>query len=384
MNKDSLRNVLDVIQFRLELDAPKDWSIMSQIDKLYCKSQKLCKKDSYTIAFIVNGILLYSGGHTSILRLGTYLSEMGHQIYYITYDDSSREQMESNARINLPGYKGTCLESKALNYSYDIGIATIWTSCYHILAHQDNFDYKMYFIQDFEPDFYPHGDLYYLALNTYHFGFHMVSLGQWNKQRIEKIVNSNVDWVDFPVELDYYQMNRRKLQIKDKVMITVYFKTDRKRAPFLLAEQIKYMQRKLKNSGYQVEVNLFGVSKVVKIPNTTNLGKLVPHKLRELYKKSHIGVVASLTNISLVNYEMIASGLPVVDYRDGSAPTFFSEQEMIFVESDIKDLYNKINHYLHHQEDLNLILEKAQEKLEKDNTSWKKSAQQFNSILIKV
>ena len=336
---------------------------MSQIDKLY-KSQKLCKKDSYTIAFIVNGILLYSGGHTSILRLGTYLSEMGHQIYYITYDDSSREQMESNARINLPGYKGTCLESKALNYSYDIGIATIWTSCYHILAHQDNFDYKMYFIQDFEPDFYPHGDLYYLALNTYHFGFHMVSLGQWNKQRIEKIVNSNVDWVDFPVELDYYQMNRRKLQIKDKVMITVYFKTDRKRAPFLLAEQIKYMQRKLKNSGYQVEVNLFGVSKVVKIPNTTNLGKLVPHKLRELYKKSHIGVVASFTNISLVNYEMIASDfqwliigmeVPLLSFRTGDD----------FVESDIKDLYNKINHYLHHQEDLNLILEKPRK-------SWKR------------
>ena len=120
----------------------------------YCKVQKLEEKDHYKIAFITNGINKFAGGSTSILRLGTYLHKLGHEIYYITYDNSKPQQMIKNAEINLPGYKGTILDKSALyDQKFDIGIATFWLSCYNLLSCQDNFDYKVYFIQDFEPYF---------------------------------------------------------------------------------------------------------------------------------------------------------------------------------------------------------------------------------------
>jgi glycosyltransferase involved in cell wall biosynthesis len=44
-----------------------------------------------------------------------------------------------------------------------------------------------------------------------------------------------------------------------------------------------------------------------------NLGVLSPRELAALYRRATVGVVFSLTNLSLVTQEMMASGLPVVE-----------------------------------------------------------------------
>ncbi len=54
-----------------------------------------------------------------------------------------------------------------------------------------------------------------------------------------------------------------------------------------------------------------------------NLGKLNKEEMKSLYEKSDFGIVASMTNISLVPYEMLAMGLPIVEFKDGSFPFFF-------------------------------------------------------------
>lgn len=378
-----LKDVASFIRFEYDLLVLKRVSkIISQIENGYCLKQHLDYKDHYKIAFIVPGMVSYSGGHTSILRLGTYFSKLGHDIYYITYDTTKRETMEKNAEINLPGYKGTFLEQNDLNkFNFDIGIATYWESCYWLLAFQDNFGYKMYFIQDFEPYFYAMGDLYYLVLNTYKFGFHMVSLGKWNKSIVENKTSEGVDYIDFPVELEQYTLKKRKININKLVKIALYLKLDSRRAPFLLTQQIGFLKEKLSKLGYELEVYAFGLNKYIKLPHITNLGKLKREKLIELYGECHFGLVASLTNISLVNYEMILSGLPVIDLADGSAPTFFTEEEMIFINSNIDDLYNKISYYLNHQDMLNEVLETAQDKIINNKLSWENSSDQFNDVI---
>ena len=118
--------------------------------------QHLEKKKSYKIAFIISEMRAFGGGVTSVLRLGTYLAELGHQVYYIDISGCPIEKVAQNARINLPHYKGTLVPKDALSDEYDIGIATFWTTAYH-LDGRDNFSYKCYFIQDFEPAFYPLG-----------------------------------------------------------------------------------------------------------------------------------------------------------------------------------------------------------------------------------
>lgn len=350
-----------------------------------CEKQVLKAKKSYKIAFIISTMPAFGGGQTSILRLGTYLHKLGHDVYYISYMDLKKEDLEKNAAINLPNYKGSFLEKDDLNSSkFDIGICTFWMSAYHLIAHQNNFDYKMYFIQDFEPYFYPMGEYYYLSLNTYRMGFHMVSLGKWNKKQIENLTCEKVDYIDFPVETSEYNPENRKISIKDEIKIAIYIKSDERRAPLFLIEEITYLKKRLENVGYIVALNVFGMDVSVKMDGVNNLGRLKRDQLRDLYKKSHFGLVASLTNISLINYEMIMSGLPVIDFMDGSAPSFFKEDEMIFTRFDTNDLFNKIYYYLNHQDELNDMVKRAQKKIIDERKTWEESSHKFHEIILKV
>lgn len=371
--------IRNLIEFRAHNNELK---LISDVKYGYCKQQKLKNKDHYKIAFIINGMNKFSGGSTSILRLGTYLHKLGHEIFYITYDNSKKHEMEKNAEINLAGYKGIILDKKAMDsQKFDIGIATFWLSCYYLLAHQDNFDYKAYFIQDFEPYFYPVGDTYHLALSTYNFGFHMISLGRWNKSKIEELTSQKADYIDFPVETAQYLLTNREIKINKEIKIALYIKFDNRRAPILLINQIKYLHERLLELGYDLKVYAYGLNKLVKIPCIINLGRLKKEELINLYEKCHFGLVASLTNISLVNYEMILSGLPVMDFADGSAPTFFTEEEMIFLKLSINDLFKKVIYYVDHQDELNNMLAKAQSKIINNDLTWENSSKQFNNIL---
>lgn len=350
-------------------------------DSIFCKQQIYPKKRNCSIAFIIPEISKFSGGHTGILRLGTYLEEMGHKVYYIAVNNVSLDKMKENAYINFPNWKGEIQNISILKSNkFDVGIATKWNTCYYIVSNQENFGIKAYFIQDFEPLFYPMSDNFLLSLNTYKMGLKMISLGPWNAKMINKFLpDVRVDYIEFPVELELYNIVRRTIKISDKIRLAVYIKRDPKRAPFLLLEHLKFLKYKMEREKLNLEINFFGIEKNIKLPVGNNLGKLNVEQLKKLYINSDFGIVASLTNISYVNYEMIACGLPVVDFVDGSAPSFFSEEEMIFIESHPQDLYNKINFYLQNQDILNKLLIRAQEKLK--NVTWESQAKKFASLL---
>lgn len=349
------------------------------LDRKICNDNNVLAKNKLNIAFIIPGLPLYSGGHTSILRLGTYLELFGHKVYYITYDDSKKKDMIKAAKINLPYYKGEILEKDSLSGVYDLGVATSWFSTYHIFSKQ-NFKYKIYFLQDFEPAFYPEGDLYYLALNTYKMGFHMISLGHWNKRRIENLFNRvHVDCINFPFEKKQYSFVKREINIKKILKLAVFIKLDQKRAPILLLHSLDLIQRELFADCMRTEINLFGANKNIKFPVGKNLGQLTHDCLKDLYSKCHIGVVASFSNISLVPYEMIACGLPVIEFKEGSAPFFFSEKSMIFSKSYPRDFVKKIKYFINNQNKLNELLENAQKEI--TEKTWENSAKQFLEIL---
>jgi hypothetical protein len=346
-----------------------------------CEKQIYPAKDLCSIAFIVPEISKFSGGHTGILRLGTYLYQMGHKVDYIAINDVPITKMEENANINFPEWKGRILNRESLkkNY-YDIGISTKWNTCYHLIANQKNFGLKAYFIQDFEPFFYPMSDHYLLSLNTYKMGLKMISLGPWNAKMINLFLPDKVvRYIEFPVELKSYSVESRDIKIVEPLKLAVYIKRDPKRAPFLLIEQLKYLKWQLEKNNKEVEINFFGIEKNIKLPLGNNLGKLNTESLKNLYRNSHFGIVASLTNISYVNYEMIAMGLPVIDFIDGSAPSFFSDDEMIFIEAHPQALYSKIKYYIDNTEKLQNLVKKAQQKL--NLITWESQAKRFSELL---
>ena len=84
------------------------------------------------VTFIIPGMPLYSGGHTSILRLGTELSKNGYDVrYFSIYDNETLEEMKSNAEATLAGYKGTFIDGSIEDIETDVVIATQWDTVYH-------------------------------------------------------------------------------------------------------------------------------------------------------------------------------------------------------------------------------------------------------------
>ena len=59
--------------------------------------------------------------------------------------------------------------------------------------------------------------------------------------------------------------------------------------------------------------------------------KVIKKQLHELYCECDFGMVASLTNISLVPYEMIAAGLSLLNLKMGHLIIFLVKKQQYYV-----------------------------------------------------
>ena len=132
--------------------------------------------------------------------------------------------------------------------------------------------------------------------------------------------------------------------------------------------------------GINLNIYYFGLHRIEKVKYGTNLGRISKTEIKELYDKCDFGMVASMTNISLVPYEMIASGLPVIEFKDGSYESFLGHDTAILLESfSINEFKTKIDYYINNSQKLVDMCKKGQERIL--NLSWDKSAEQFKCIL---
>ncbi len=344
--------------------------------KFECVHKRVDNIQRLKIAFIMPGVPKFSGGNTSILRIGSYLSRFGHDVSYVLPESSNAAGLKKFAELNLASHRGTFVNNCDINkYNYDVGIATFWTTAYY-LNNMPNVNYKVYFIQDYEPYFYGIGDEYYWAKNSYNFNLYMISLGSWIKKIIKKEVEINIESIDFPYEPKEYKIIDRDITIGDKLIVAVYVKNELRRAPMTI---LMGLQKTKEYLGEKVEINVFGMEKNIHLGFANNLGQLKYEKMAELYRKSHLGIVASLTNISLVPFEMIASGIPVIDFREGSYGEYFEGESKILAKMTPGDLCNKIIDCFREPEKLNIALKDAQKKIR--YRSWEKSSMQFNELI---
>ena len=262
--------------------------------------------------------------------------------------------------------------------------------------------YKMYFVQDYEPLFYKFGEEYLMCRNTYAQGLHMVSLGEWNRRMIlrelkEDNINGmlndksddnsrkriiELDVVSFPYDSEGYEHLERNFEDyprKNKITLAVYLKYYGKRLPNLIPYMLENTAVKLKEKGIELELLYFGEAKTFSPRGGRNLGQLSREELKELYRKADFGMVASMSNISLVPYEMHASGLPVIEFGDGSYPFFFGQDTAILTKIGEKDIADKLLDAIRNPEKLREMDRLANSKLEKLN--WERTASEFGKIL---
>lgn len=381
--KEKILNLFRKFLFIYKNKKRKDRKVYKHIDFKEVKNTSI--KEVNRIIIVIPGMVKYSGGHTSILRLGTQLANE-YEVIYASYITEDIVDMKEAAVFNLENYKGEILNlTDIITTENDILIATFWESVYFI---KNLKGYKMYFVQDYEPYFYEYGEDYILAENTYKLGLHVVSLGKWNVEKIKKLTdykNTILDYIDFPYEKkEYIKISRDYNTYKEikKIKLCVYVKATLKRAPYLIDTMLGHLKLKLKNEkGINLEITYFGNESYLKLENGQSLGKLDKKSLMELYHNSDFGMCASLTNISLVPYEMLATGLPLIEFEEGSFKDFFPEETAIITDFNYETLYRKLLMVLSDPEILeqrNNIAFKIMKEL-----SWDNSGKQFISIIKK-
>ena len=323
-------------------------------------------------------MLSHSGGHTSILRLATEISKQGYEVQYVLLNNQRVSEAKKIAKLNLEHYRGVFVNIRDfVSKKEEVIIATASNTVFQAMNMEG---YKMYFVQDYEPTFFALGDRYLMAKKTYEVGFHIVSLGKWNYNMIRKEChNINcINYIDFPCEISEYPFIKRnfsKLKGKKEIIIAAYIKMVGRRLPLITQELLKSLKDLYKKKGIKVKIFYFGEDKGLRCEGGVNIGKLSRKQLYELYQKADFGYVSSYSNISIIPYEMISSGLPVIEIMDGSFQNFFSLNCAILTETIPKDLYKKMEYYIENPKELEEMVNNAASYIK--DLNWESSARQF-------
>ena len=266
------------------------------------------------IAFIVPKPIKGSGGHRNIYRAVKYLREFGHDItvYYTqTCEPASKvKQQVSEWFYDMTDIPFICYDGH-LGY-HQVAIATWWETVYLLKENIDKVQHPFYFTQDFESYFYPMSSEFILCENTYRAGFTCICSGPWIAKLVQERFGAKADYFQFPIDTTIY--NRCVPRVKNTKNVVFFAKPDMPRRCYSLGIQTLKLFHALKPN---VEIILYGSSMLgaTQIPFPVTIKKLVPslEGLADLYRNADLGIVFSTTNPSLVPYEMMACGCPVVD-----------------------------------------------------------------------
>ncbi|WP_188261068.1 glycosyltransferase family 4 protein [Azospirillum tabaci] len=287
------------------------------------------------IVWVVPDIHAGSGGQRNILRFAYYLTTFGHTVS-IVVKDSSRPAVETHRLINDHFYpfKGSVQNYNGSMPPCDILFATHWTTVEIVVRHRTAAKQACYFVQDFEPGFVPLGSEYLMAENTYRKGLYHITSGPYCERILKQTYSNDADHFKFPLDrLNYWQRPRTETSAEGTIL---YFA--RPEMPRRCFEFGNMMLAEVKMRRPGVQILMYGSHHVDtgSLPfEARNLGILPTiDDLARLYSNADLGIVFSLTNPSLVPYEMMACGLPVVDVRFQDNITNYGGREDIALLGD--------------------------------------------------
>jgi hypothetical protein len=252
---------------------------------------------------------LGSGGHTTMFRMVRALEEAGHRCTVLLYDRwaGDVERQAAVIRAGWPAVRAAVLPVRDALPPADAVIATSWETAHVVAVRPGTPGRRFYFVQDFEPAFYGHGAEHALAEATYSFGFHGITAGDWLAERLAADYGMPCDAFPFGTDLDVYRVTNPEPR-RGLVFYTKPGVPRRGHALGVLALERFARERP------DCPIHLFGDPVgALPFPATVH-GTLSTGALNELYNSCTVGLSLSFTNVSLLPWELIASGVvPVVN-----------------------------------------------------------------------
>lgn len=268
----------------------------------------------------------YFGGIYTIFRFIDGLERRGVKNRVVIFDDALADPKVVKAKIveawpSLADIEVTCGTTEGRDPlahlpESDIGVCTLWMSAF-ALARWRGVRGKYYFVQDYEPEFYPAGSAFALAEQTYRFGFTGIvntpglaqAYGEWGNQTIPFTP---------AVDRDVYRPDPERSDEQIRIVFYNRPSTDRNAFGLGLAALAKVKARHgdrvdIVAVGEQFDPAHYGLDGVVRSAG------LLPglEAVAEMYRSSHIGLVLMFTrHPSYQPFEYMASGCATVTNRN--------------------------------------------------------------------
>ena len=120
-----------------------------------------------------------SGGHTTMFRMVQALEAAGHECVLALHNhyDSDLAERTQIIREGWPAIRAGVASLPDGLDGADAAIATAWQTAHALARHGTAPMRRLYFVQDYEPLFYPRGSEAALAELSYRFGYRTIALG---------------------------------------------------------------------------------------------------------------------------------------------------------------------------------------------------------------
>jgi O-antigen biosynthesis protein len=248
-----------------------------------------------------------SGGHTTMFRIIRYLEAHGYhnRVYFYDVFGGDHDYYESIVRRYYDFHGSVARVEEGMEDAH-IVMATGWPTAYPIFNSRCH-GKRCYFVQDFEPYFFPVGSMSLLAENTYRMGFHGISIGRCYAQKLIAEFGMTVDSFKYGCDISRYH----RLPSSQRSGIVFYARRETARRGFelgMMALEVFAARRP------DITIHIYG-DKIGKLQFPfVDHGHVTPDELNEIYNQCYAGLSLSFTNVSLVALEMLAAGcIPVVN-----------------------------------------------------------------------
>jgi len=324
---------------------------------------------------------IYYAGIYTIFRFANFMQSVkGVKNTFIIAEGISDEKTVYNKIIEafplLKDCKVVCIsnmaEIKKIPYA-DASICSFWTTAYYLLRFTLT-KRKFYFIQDYEPLFYPAGSTYGQTETTYKFGFYGIT----NTLGLRKIYENqyNGTTIDLKPCIDgniFHARNRGRAN-KDVQRVFFYGRPGHTRNGFELgAVALKILKSRLKNkveiycAGSDWDPADYGLADTV-----TNLGRMDFTKTGDLYRICDVGLIMMFTkHPSYLPFELMACGCAVVSNYNNDTSWFLQEGvNCLLTEASATRIAESIESLLQDDELRTTLAMNASKNIQENHAEW--------------
>jgi glycosyltransferase involved in cell wall biosynthesis len=344
--------------------------------------------DKKTINWFIPPVARGSGGHLNIFRFIHNLEDLGYKNTIVIVCEPQPQSAEE-AKNNIHNWFFPLKADVYIDDGTEIppaffAMATEWRTAYFVKRYLSCVE-KCYFVQDFEPWFYPTGTEFIFAENTYRFRFYGFTAGTWLAEKLAADYGMSTTPLGFSFDRDLYTFNGVEVmpnEIKNPPQkVFFYARPPTTRRAFELGMLVLREVAKVKPD---VTIVLAGWDmSSYNVPfEYENAGLVELNQLSQLYIQCDVALVLSFSNVSLLPLELMACGVPVVSNKGPYTEWLLSDKNSVLADPNIEALTQAVLSVL---QDVDLAKRLRKNGLDFSNqTSWEKEASKLAAGLEEI